>query len=695
MLLKGSQANRNLAIATPLGEDVLLLERINGREEMSRLFDFELDMLSTDDAISPQDIVGKNVTFVVDQLSDSPRYFNGVVSEFCHCGVSDRAAHYKARVVPWLWMLTRTADCRIFQTATVPTIVEKIFNDLGFSDFDMSSLQGDYTEHEYRVQYRETDFQFVSRLLEEEGIFYFFQHENGKHTLVLADMKAAYVDLPEPDVEFRTSTASVTSDYRLTSWQRRFEFRPGKWTHRDYNWKTPDTSLESTESTALDTPTGNELEVYDYPGRYLKTAEGKRLTQIRMEEEEAQHDTVTGSGTYASFSPGSRMKIAVHPNKQEVGKYWVLTSVTHSATADGAYLVGHGDGGEHEYLNNFTCVPDEVVCRAQRLTERPTIAGPQTAVVVGPAGEEIYPDEFGRVKVQFHWDREGGYDENSSCWVRVSQVHAGKGWGGIDLPRIGEEVIVEFLEGDPDRPIITGRVYNAANMPPFSLPAEKTRSGMKTQTHKGQGYNEISLDDTAGKEQIRIHGQHNMDTVVENNETVQIGVNRTENVGNDETITIGNDRTETVVNNETITVGVDRTETVGSNETITIGANRTEQVGASESITIAATKTENIGAVATQNVGAAKSVNVGAAYAISVGGAFNVAVGGALGQEVGGGMLTQVAKDATLKAKTVEIEAEDAITIKVGGAKMTLKKNGDVKIKGNNITVKGSKVGIN
>ncbi|MCH5373787.1 MAG: type VI secretion system tip protein VgrG, partial [Planctomycetes bacterium] len=510
------QATRSLKLFTPLGEDELLLTAFQGREEFSRLFRFELEMISDNNAIAAKDIVGKNVSFSVERSGGQQRWFNGFVSRFVAGDEDDEGRrNYRAQVIPWLWFLTRTSDCRIFQNKKVPDIIAQIFNDLGFSDFDISKIKGAHPKWDYCVQYRETDFNFVSRLMEQEGICYYFKHEKGKHTLILADQKTAYEKCPEGEVDFPRDFATAAVVDHITSWEHAYEFRTGKWAHTDYNFETPSNSLMTTEQTVIQLPGVEKFEHYDYPGEYATTGDGAPLAKVRMEEEELEHDVVQGSSTCKTFAPGCKFTIGQHRCQAEEGKGYVITSVRHSATEPLAYETGSSDSGPG-YDNTFSCIPDSVMFRPARITSKPIVQGCQTAMVTGPAGEEIYPDKYGRVKVQFHWDREGKKDENTSCWIRVSQIHAGKGWGAMDIPRIGEEVIVDFLEGDPDRPIIIGRVYHAENMPPYGLPGSKNLYGIKSNSTKGGGgYNEYVFDDTKGNELVREHGQFDKDSTIE------------------------------------------------------------------------------------------------------------------------------------------------------------------------------------
>src|SRR5919198_2545377 len=464
------QEKRFIAIDTPLGEDVLLLQGFTGSEGISRLFSFDLNLLAETSSIAFNKIVGQRVTIRIDLADESKRYINGFISRFAQSGSDRRFTHYQAEMVPWLWFLTRTADCRIFQNMTVPDIITKIFKDLGFTDFK-NMLEGTFEPREYCVQYRETDFNFVSRLMEQYGIFYFFEHEEKKHTLVLANSPNAHRPCPgQEKARCEQLVGAVDEEDVVTSCSMEQELRPGKYALTDYNFETPSTSLAVNVASTVTVGGNGKYEVYDYPGEYLKKGQGERLVKLRMEEEEAPHVVASGAGTCRAFTPGYRFDLVGH-YAPKMDKCYVLTDVQHVASLGDSYAEGRGGNGAASYSNHFTCIPYDVPYRSPRVTPRPIVQGPQTAIVVGPGGEEIHTDKYGRVKVQFHWDREGKRNENSSCWIRVSHPWAGKGWGAVAIPRIGQEVIVDFLEGDPDQPIITGRVYNAEQMPPFGFPA--------------------------------------------------------------------------------------------------------------------------------------------------------------------------------------------------------------------------------
>ncbi|MDZ4780355.1 MAG: type VI secretion system tip protein TssI/VgrG [Planctomycetia bacterium] len=685
------QQEHRLGLETPLGPDALLLARLSGTEEMSRLFHFKLDLLSEDDGLPAPGIVGKNVTFRADYPDGSPRFFNGFVNRFTYCGRGDRLSVYRAEVVPWLWFLTRTTDCRIFQGKKAPDIVKQIFSDLGFTHFKFD-LQGNHPTWDYCVQYRESDFQFVSRLLEEEGIFYYFQHENGKHTLMLGDHKDAFKDAKDKDVEFRAKLSEGNVTDHIWNWEHQYEFRTGKWAQTDYNFETPTTSLMANASSVVKLDGNSKFEQYEYPGGYEVRADGDANVKVRMEEEEVAFDTVRGAGQCRSFSPGGKFKLVGHHSSREQGKGYVLTRVVHTAQSEASYA-NEASAEVEPYHNEFECIPDSVVFRPERRTTKPLIQSVQTAVVTGPAGEEIFTDKYGRVKVQFYWDREGKQDDKTTCWMRVSQVHAGKSFGGIDIPRIGEEVIVSFIDGDPDRPLITGRVYNAGNMPPYGLDGpdnakNKVISGMKSKTYKGSGYNEFIMDDTPGKELIRVHGQYDMDTTIEHDLREKVRHNRTRSVSVNETISIGVNRTETVGKNESLTVGENREQTIGMNDTLTVGLIRTHVVGVNDSITVGAAQEITVGGVRTVTVGGAMNYAVGGAMAIAVGGAVEEAIGGKYELAAGDDMTASI-------KKKLKIDAGDEIEIVTGAASIVMKKDGKIEISGTDVTMKAGAGKVN
>ncbi len=522
-----TQRHRGLAIGTPLGPDTLLLRAISGAEGLSSLFSYGLDLLSEDHAVDFDAIVGQNVTVRIECPKGGTRYINGLVSRFSQRRREGRLASYQATVVPALWMLTRTSDCRIFQEQTVPDIIKEVMKDHGITDLD-DRLTASYREWEYCVQYGETDFNFVSRLMEQEGIYYFFEHQDGKHNLVLCDAPTAHKPFGSyAEVSYRPPRQASTDLEHIRDWSMQKAVRPGAFVHDDFDFKDPMKELETT-STAPASHLGADFEIYDYPGEYVEFGDGQTYARVRMEELAAAHEVVGGDSDARGLCTGYKFTLADYPRQDQCREY-LLTSVSLNARSD-QYDSGDEAGGAF-FSCSFSAIPYSVQFRPARSTPKPVIQGVQTAIVVGPSGDEIYTDKHGRVKVQFHWDRRAQTDEQpieaSSCWIRVSQPWAGRKWGGIFIPRIGQEVIVDFVEGDPDRPIITGRVYNGKAKPPYDLPTHKTRSTIKSNSSKGGGgYNEIRFEDKKGSEQIYVHAQMNEDERVENDSLEWIGRDR-------------------------------------------------------------------------------------------------------------------------------------------------------------------------
>lgn len=697
-----TQDNRLIAIETPLGKDALLLTGFHGTEGLSTPFSFELDLLSENHSIPFKDIIGKNVAVSVVLANGEKRYFHGLISRFSQgrgggeAGGDPRFSHYSATMVPWLWLLTKTADSRIFQNKSVPDIVEKIFQEKGFLDFK-NKLQGSYDTWDYCVQYRETDFNFISRLLEEEGIYYFFEHENNKHTLILSDTPEEHKPCQKQETaRYQISAGGWLEEDTISSLEIMQEITAGKYTLKDFNFETPNTDLkiEAPSQKALGP---GEKEIYDYPGGYGKRNRGDTLANVRMQEVESGITTITGSGECRAFTSGYKFDLKDYYRKDMNNKAYVLTSLGHSARQ--GYATEDATS-EFSYANNFTCIPFEIPYRPPRRTPKPVVEGVQTAIVVGPSGEEIYTDEHGRVKVQFHWDREGKKDDKSSCWIRVSQVHAGMGFGGIDIPRIGEEVIIDFLEGDPDLPIITGRVYNGTNKPPTGLPGAKMVSGLKSNsTPGGGGDNTITLDDTKGKEKITIHGQYDMNTTVDHDQMLTVHNCRTSTIDVDDTLSVGNNRTKTVGVDQKIKVGSNHTETIGANKTetitiakaLTIGAGYQVSVGAAMNETIGGLKAEEIGGAKTVVVGAYSSEDVALNKSVDAGKDISESAGKDFSMESGKKMSLNAGDDFSIKGdKKGVIDIKDQLVIKCGKASIALKSNGDILIKGNKINIKGS-----
>ncbi len=547
--------------------DVLMLERLVGEEAISRPFRFQLDLISERDNLTFNSIIGQQLWVDVELPDQKKRFFSGIVSRFAQRGEDRRFVSYRAEIVPWFWCLTRISDCRIYQEKTVPEIIQDVFGRRGYTDFQMDAEgQGKRT---YCVQYRETDFNFVSRLMEEEGMRYHFLHEEGRHVMVISD-KPEYPDNPEvPEVEYVSSTSERTTG-EVEDLQLERELAPGKIALSDYNFEQPSEDLGSETSTVEPMGGNEDFEIFDYPGEYLKRNQGSSLAKLRMEAEESAAVQAHGRGELSNMLPGHCSVLKSHYRDDFNGRY-LVTEVSHSLSEGAGY-----DEGGSAYENWFSAVPSDLTYRPPQVTPKPVIQGIQTAKVTGPSGEEIHTDKHGRVKVHFHWDRHGPTDDKSSCWLRVSHSLAGQGWGGIQLPRVGQEVVVEFLEGDPDRPMVTGRVYNGERMPPYALPDEKTVSTLKSRSSKGGGednYNEIRFEDKKGSEQLFLRAEKNQDTWVRQR--------RTEHVGGTTHLTVGGDQMEEVEGEKHVLVKKDHLEEVEGAVSLTIGGDLDEKVGKS------------------------------------------------------------------------------------------------------------------
>jgi type VI secretion system secreted protein VgrG len=608
------EENRYLYIESKLGPNELLLESFSGSEGVSQLFSFQLELLSENKRIKFEDILGKDVSFGVagTEESEPPRYIHGIVTAFAQLPDTSRLSKYRAVVSPKLWILNRKQNCRIFQNLTVPDILKNVLAGLDVT----WELQGSYQSREYCVQYRETDFNFMSRLMEEEGIFYFFRFTKDAHKLVISDNKASHHDMPgHPSLIYEEVAGGVRDESRISGWIKSQELGSGKFSLQDYCFETPQTNLLSSQEVLPTAMVGkvnhklkvggnDQFEVYDYPGSYDNKGLGKELTKHAMEQLEMSQFVIQGESNAHNLTPGYRFKLTNHPNAE--GSY-IMTSISHSASEGGFHSLE--EVGHNHYANSFRCIPFSLLFRPPHLAAKSRVWGCQTAVVVGPSGEEIYTDKYGRVKVQFHWDREGRNNESSSCWIRVATHWAGQQWGAIHLPRIGQEVVVDFLEGDPDRPLIVGSVYNAKQMPPYALPDNKTQSGIKSDSSpRNGGYNQIRFEDLNGNEEILVHAQKDMNTVVENDKTLTVKHDETIEVDNNRTTTIRVDDKTTVDGKMTLTVQKDRSTTIMGSDTETVFKDSTVNIMGSESRTVTMKRSTNITASDTLTVGGSISI---------------------------------------------------------------------------------------
>jgi type VI secretion system secreted protein VgrG len=599
-----TQDGRLMSISTPLGKDYLLINRFTAHEGLSQLFSFDVELLHEENeanfaptTVDPHSLIGQAVTIYISALDGSTREFTGMVNKFSQGNRDVRFSYYYISVVPHVWLLTQKSQSRIFQQMSVPDILKKVFT--GFQV--QYELQDTYEPRNYCVQYRETDFDFASRLMEEEGIFYFFEHSGGTHKLIVADTPQSHRDCPGKstipffvnvgsDDNFIGAVSSFLSDYKMQT---------GKVTLWDYNFQLPTNKLDLEQPSRFSFGDSQKLEMYDFPGGYARKYDGidkgggeqsgelnkvfnDRQATVKklMEAFDAQVTTATGNSDCCSLIAGYRFSLAQHPNSTLNKQYTILT-VTHESEQNPSYV--SNEGATDPYTNSFTCIAHgagQPGFRPPPKTPKPIIQGSQTAVVVGPAGEEIFTDKYGRVKVQFNWDRDGKVNEASSCWVRVAQTWAGNKWGTMFIPRIGMEVLCHFLEGDPDQPIITGCVYNPQTMPPYTLPDEKTKSTIKSNSSKGgNGFNEFRFEDKKGSEQIFIHAEKNQDIRVKNDcmETIMhdrhliVENDQYEKVKKDKHLQVTGDHNEKVDGTKSRKVGADLQEKVGSNYALEAG----------------------------------------------------------------------------------------------------------------------------
>jgi type VI secretion system secreted protein VgrG len=518
----------------PHAADVII-RRMSVAENLGRLFEFQLDLTSNVGGLSYQDFLGQSVTVNWELPRGGTRHFNGILVSFGQTAVEGTWHHYHAVLRPWFWLLTRSSDCRIFQNVSVIDIFKSVCSDLGFTDYKLQT-SGTYAAREYCVQYRETAFDFLSRLFECEGIYYYFTHEDGKHYLVLSDG----VDSHQPYTGYE-SIAYEPKPLReecISSWNVSFELQPGTVVLNDFSFLTPKADLKSKLSVTRSHPYST-FEIYDYPGGYFTKDLGDNYVRARIEERQSQYQVIRGSCDVQGLAAGSLFTLTDHPRIDQNDEYLIVSTVHQFVNSDVV--------SECSHQCDFVAIPKTQTFRSPRITPRPVISGPQTAIVTGASGDEIWTDSNGRVKVQFHWDRVGTNDENSSCWIRVAQTWAGNKWGSQFLPRVGHEVVVEFMEGDPDRPLIVGSVYNADQPVPYSLPDNATQSGIKSHSSKegdDSTFNELRFEDSKGKEQIYFHAEKDFQRVVENNDTLTVGLEKKD--PGDQTIQIHNNRTVTI-----------------------------------------------------------------------------------------------------------------------------------------------------
>jgi type VI secretion system secreted protein VgrG len=744
-----------------LGQPALQLRSIEGTEGLSQLFNYKLLLATPDDDrlsagpaanVDFKVLVGQDINVNIELEGKGAamgkgqgagtRQINGICTRARFVRLENRRGIYELIIEPWLTLATRQSNHRMFQDMNVVQIIQSILgggqSGPGYPYPLLNHTSGmdgaPYPAKDCVVQYAETDFDFISRLMQEWGIYYYFAHQDGKHQMVLVDAPGAHQPNPSAayqQVNYFPPGHKINEEY-INSIDFSETLQSGVYITSEFDFKKPNGNFEQKSKLPRHTA-HNQLEHYIWPNNShnpeadTDSAEGKHLTQVKLQALGCLGQRATAAGNLRAMVPGYTFNLGGYPNTSYNDKDYLIVS-SHLLIED---VGASSSEGQYKVDCQLQIQPIQHSYRAEQCTPRPRTSGPQTAIVAGPEGREIYTDSYGRVKLRFHWDRYGSKDENASPWVRVNYPAAGTGFGGISIPRIGQEVIVDFEHGRPDMPIVTGRVYNAMNMPPWELPGNATQSGVLTRSSEGansSNANAMRFEDKKGQEEVWLHAEKDQRIEVENNESHSVGVDRSKSIGNDETVSVGHDRTETVGNDEKISIGVNRNEdvgkdenisigknqgvTVGANQTFTVADNRTKSVGKNEkdkigknwSISVGKFKTETIAMASMQNVGLGKMVNVGAAYSLTVGGMMMTNVGMNSMTTVGGSSSTTVTNNTNIKTgKALHITAGDEYVLTVGESVLTLKKDGTVVLKckkfqvdaPDNVNIKSTKIDLN
>lgn len=687
------QASRVLKVKSPLGEDQLLPERLTVEEGVSQLFDMRLTVRAKKEAVKPEELIGRLVDVSI-EISQGEgegggirRPFNGLVTEL-HEGppITRGLRSYSMTIRPQMWLLSRRSDCRIWMDKTAVEIVETLFSEHGIPAPDTSGIISPPPAQHYSVQFNETDLDYITRRFEEDGLFYWFSHEDGSHKLHVADSASGWLGpAPAAQGEGTVRLAQGSSDRNhINDWARRFSYVSGQRAGADWNFETPGMVPGTMTPSLVQMPDATKRELYEYPARIKTVEEAERAQKLRTQAIEADHDRVFGSSTSRILEAGRRFTPYEVAHPEHAYEEHVIIRASHSIV-DLSYET---NSNEPEYRNHFEAIPARVPLTPHRTTKRPRIEGTQVAIVAGPEGEEIHPDQYGRIKLWFPWDRKAKKDGTDTCWVRVAQNWAGSTWGGQIIPRIGMEVMVAFVDGDPDRPLVTGVVPNARQTVPYELPANKTRMVLRSNTHKGQGFNELSFEDESGKEQLFLHAQKDHDIHVLNDTRERVEHDRHQHVANDKTGFVGGDYEQVIAGNVSIAVGQNKlTEYLLSrtmnmfgnfseflqkmripdpfnfakgNYQIFIEKNKSEIVHGGSSEIVGVAKSTIVGNLLQTTVGKKMSLIVRGRYDADIGRVHNINVGEQFNIRVGENVLVTMSKegDVTIKAKRIRFQAD-------------------------------------
>ncbi len=545
---------RSARVDSPLGDGVLLFLSMSAREALGRPFAYTVDVLAEDDTLDFSKLLGQIMTVELD-LELAMREFSGHVTEVGLVGQLGRYVRYRVELSPWLSLLEHTRNSRIFQNRTAPEVIKQIFRDHGYSDFN-EALGPHYRTWEYLVQYRETDLHFVSRLMEQEGIYYYYKHGDKKHTLVLSDSYSSHEAVPgyERVPYFPPHEGERRERDHVDGWRVSRQVRAGAFVVRDFDFENP-RLLPTAQLRQANDHAKSEGELFDYPGEFRDQDEGEVQVRLRLEEQQSGYEVARGASNARGLRTGALFQLTDFP-RDDQNKEYLITEARYELRVNDYQTLDQGDG-EQIFRCEFKAIDSRTPFRAQRTTGKPVVEGPQTALVVGDPKQEIWTDEYGRIKLQFHWDREGKSNDASSCWVRVAQIWAGSGFGGIHIPRIGQEVVVDFLEGDPDRPIVTGCLYNADNRPPYTLPKNQTQSGVKSRSSQGgtpDNFNEIRFEDKKGAEELHVQAEKDYTKLVKNDQTADIKHDRSVTIGHNDTLAVTGDQVIHIHGNLSMTV---------------------------------------------------------------------------------------------------------------------------------------------
>lgn len=610
-----------ISVTPPAGAESLLFWKLNGTEVMSRSFSLNVTMLSQDENIDRKALLGKSLTVTVPTQALQPRYFNGKITEVNLQGTElngVRYAVYLLKIESDLWPLLRDRNQRIFQNQRAPDIIKTVLAGYGVKTEDR--LTGEYRNWEYCVQYQESSYSFISRLMELEGIYFFFRHEADSHTLVLMDAADSHQPFSGYEViPYHTSqSGGTTSEEGIGQWAISERVTPGLYSIDDYDFRKPNAWMfQARENPA--SPSPGQIDYYEWPGRFVDHQHGEFYARIRQEEWQAEQQRIDAAGTALGITPGYTFALGNPPYKGASNEYLVVSAAY--TLEENSYASGSASNSVHHI--NFVVIPADTTFRSAQRTEWPRTHGPQTARVVGPHGESIWTDRYGRVKVKFHWDRQAKGDDTSSCWVRVSSAWASQGFGGVQIPRVGDEVVIDFINGDPDRPIITGRVYNEASMPPWELPADSTRMGFMTRSKDGSKDNASYLffEDKQGSESVDLHSEKDMKVSVENDQNIDIDGTRTtvikkeqkDDVTGDATFHYQQKRTTTVDNTETNTFNNGEHTTIQKGRTLSIlDGGDTVEVSSYRDTTINGTESHHVTGKLTETYDKGQDTTIGA-----------------------------------------------------------------------------------